>query len=87
MVKDFVKESFRNGNRLTNILLIVITVLISIVGYIAQRTYDKFEQMQSVINGHDTKIAVLEGKVYDIRERMLNDLKSEIDRLKNNNSN
>jgi len=87
MVKDFVKESFRNGNRLTNILLIVITVLISIVGYIAQRTYDRFEQMQTLINGHETKIVVLEGKVYDIRERMLNDLKSEIDRLKNNNSN
>jgi cell division protein FtsB len=81
-LKEFIKESFKNGNRLTNILLIVIMALISIVGYIAQRTYDKFETMQTTINGHDTKITVLEGKVYDIKERMLNDLKAEIERLR-----
>ena len=81
-MKEFIKESFKNGNRLTNILLIVIMALISIVGYIAQRTYDKFETMQTTINGHDTKITVLEGKVYDIKERMLNDLKAEIERLR-----
>lgn len=82
MVKKFIESSFSNGNRLTNILLIVITVLISIVGYIAQKTYDKFEQMQVVISGHDTKIIVLEGKVNDIKERMLNDLKDEIRNMK-----
>jgi len=82
MVKQFIDESFRNGNKLTNILLIVITILISIVGYIAQRTYDKFENMQTIINGHDTKIVVLEGKVNDIKERMLNDLKDEIRNIK-----
>jgi len=82
MVKNFIESSFSNGNRLTNILLIFITVLISIVGFIAQRTYDKFEQMQTIINGHDTKIIVLEGKVNDIKERMLNDLKDEIRKMK-----
>lgn len=78
MVKKFIETSFSNGNRLTNILLIVITVLISIVGYIAQRTYDKFENMQTVINAHDTKITVLQENVHDIKERMFNDLKQEI---------
>ena len=78
MVKKIIESSFSNGNAFTNILLIIITFLIGVVGYIAQRTYDKFENMQIVINGHDTKITVLEGKVNDIKERMLNDLKDEI---------
>lgn len=78
MVKKFIETSFSNGNRLTNILLMVITVLISIVGYIAQKTYDKFENMQVIINGHETKITVLQENVHDIKERMFNDLKQEM---------
>lgn len=75
---EFLKESFNNGNRLTNILLIIITFLVSIVGYFGAKIYDKIDNMQAVINTHETRIVVIEGKIGDIKERMLNDLRDEI---------
>ena len=66
MVKELLKDSFKNGNTLTNILLIIITVLVSVVGFFGVKIYEKIDNIQTVVYQHETKIAVIENIVKHI---------------------
>ena len=62
MVK-FVKDSFQNGNRYTNIVITVILLLVGIIGYFLRGIYQDFKDVQVMIHRHETQIQVLEATV------------------------
>jgi hypothetical protein len=59
-VKKFLKESFSNGNRLTNILLSVVTGLLLIIGFLLRDIYTDFKDLVKTSARHETRIEVIE---------------------------
>lgn len=58
--KEFIKESFKNGNRYTNIGITVILMLVAIIGFFLRGIYSEFKEVQNLIHKHDVKIEVIE---------------------------
>lgn len=68
MVKQFIKDSFKNGNRFTNIGITIIMILLGIIGFIAQKTYDRFEVMSETIYRHEIRLQVIDEKIANMKE-------------------
>jgi len=71
MVKEFIKESFRNGNRYTNIVITIIMFLLAIIGFFGRELYGDFKEMKFLIYQHETKIQVLQSNVNHLETKNL----------------
>lgn len=71
MVGKFIKESFSNGNRFTNIAVSIIMLLLAIIGFLLRDIYVDFKDVVKQVNKHDTKIEVIEANLHN----HLNDIK------------
>ena len=69
MVKQFLKDSFRNGNRFTNIGISVIMILLSIIGFLLKEVYSDFKEIKYTIHTHDIQIKVLEANLKYLETR------------------
>ena len=67
----FLKDSFSNGNRYTNISVTIILILLGIIGFFLKDMYADFKEVKTVINKHETQIRVLEAKVGEPHERKI----------------
>ena len=61
--KEFIKESFKNGNRYTNIGITVILMLLTIIGFFLKDIYSQFKDVQTLIHRHDIEIQVMETNI------------------------
>ena len=61
--KDFIKESFKNGNRYTNIGITFIFLLIAIIGFFLRGIYSEFKEVQTLLHKHDVKIEVMDANI------------------------
>ena len=61
--KEFIKESFKNGNRYTNIGVTLIFLLVAIIGFFLRGIYSEFKEVQTLIHKHDIKIEVMEANL------------------------
>jgi hypothetical protein len=59
-VKKFLKESFSNGNKFTNILLSIVTGLLLIIGFLLRDIYSDFKDLVKTSARHETRIEVIE---------------------------
>jgi len=59
-VKKFLKESFSNGNKFTNILLSIVTGLLLIIGFFLRDIYTDFKDLVKISARHETRIEVIE---------------------------
>lgn len=62
-MKEFLKESFKNGNRYTNIFVTLITILLMIIGFFVKDIYSEFKDMRGLLHKHDVRIEVLEANL------------------------
>jgi cell division protein FtsB len=69
-MSKFLKDSFSNGNRYTNVTVTIILILIGIIGFFLKDIYADFKDVKNVINKHETQIKVLEAKVGSPHERI-----------------
>jgi len=70
----FLKESFKNGNRFTNIVLSFCTLLLTIIGIILWDMYGDFKAAKTLIYKHDTKIEVHDSRIGSIETNLNNHL-------------
>lgn len=59
-MKKFLKESFSNGNKFTNILLSIVTGLLLIIGFLLRDIYSDFKDLVKTSARHETRIEVIE---------------------------
>lgn len=71
MMKKFIKESFSNGNRFTNIAVSIIMILLAIIGFLLRDIYTDFKDVVKQVNKQETKIEVIEANLHN----HLNDIK------------
>ena len=50
MVKDFIKSSFQNGNRYTNITVTIILLLLGIITFFVKDIYADFKDLKKEVN-------------------------------------
>ena len=50
MVKDFIKSSFQNGNRYTNITVTIILLLLGIITFFVKDIYVDFKDLKKEVN-------------------------------------
>lgn len=65
----FLKESFRNGNRYTNIGISIIVILIGIIGFFLRDIYSDFKEVKTLLHKHDVTIEVLQVELKNHKER------------------
>lgn len=70
-MKKFIKESFSNGNRFTNIAVSIIMILLAIIGFLLRDIYTDFKDVVKQVNKQETKIEVIEANLHN----HLNDIK------------
>lgn len=61
----FLRDSFKNGNRYTNIGITIITILIAIVAFFAKDLYYDFKDIKQLLHKHDVKIEVMEANFHN----------------------
>lgn len=62
-MKQFLRQSFSNGNRFTNIAVSIIMILLAIIGYLIQGIYSDFKDVAKQVSRHDVKIEVIEANL------------------------
>ena len=50
MVKEFLKSSFQNGNRYTNIMITIILFLVGIITFFIKDIYADFKDLKKEVN-------------------------------------
>jgi len=65
----FLKESFKNGNRFTNIGITIITILLGILGFFLKDIYSDFKDVKMLLHKHDVSIEVLQVELKNHKEK------------------
>jgi len=61
----FLKESFKNGNRYTNIGISIAVILLGIIGFFLRDIYADFKDVKTLLHKHDVKIEVLQSEFHN----------------------
>lgn len=65
MVKDFIKSSFQNGNRYTNITVTIILLLLGIITFFVKDIYADFKDLKKEVNTLKVDMVRLEQQLQD----------------------
>lgn len=61
----FLKDSFSNGNRYTNIMVTIMLLLLGIIGFFLRDIYTDFKEAKMLLYKHETKIEVIEANLHN----------------------
>lgn len=65
MVKDFIKSSFQNGNRYTNITVTIILLLLGVITFFVKDIYADFKDLKKEVNTLKVDMVRLEQQLQD----------------------